>query len=219
MRFLCLHGKGTNSRIFESQTAALRYRLGNDHTYDFVEGSIPCDAALEVATFSSSDDEFFAYFDDVSPASCRQALEDLEAYIKSAGPFDGLMAFSIGAVLGATLLVQRAQTNAALPFRLAVFFCGGAPSDPSALNEDKFRFLDGAFDGEVLHLPTAHVLGKNDPRNPSWGPQLAKLCSSQLATTFVHERGHDIPSWHDQLGLERTVQCIQRTIDRAITSH
>ena len=25
--------------------AALRYRLGEEHTYDFVEGSIPCDAA------------------------------------------------------------------------------------------------------------------------------------------------------------------------------
>lgn len=165
------------------------------------------------------DDEFFAYFDDVSPASCRQALEDLEAYIQSAGPFDGLMAFSIGAVLGATLLVQKSQTNAPLPFRLAIFFCGGAPGDPAALYEDRFRILDGAFDGELLHLPTAHIWGKNDPRNPSWGPQLASLCSSHLESIFVHERGHDIPSWHDLVGLERTVQCIQRTIDRAITLH
>lgn len=173
----------------------------------------------DVATISPSDDQFFAYFDDVSPASCRQSLEDLEAYIKFAGPFDGLMAFSMGAVLGATLLVQRAQKKAVLPFRLAVFFCGGVPGDPSALDQGKSRLLDGALDGEVLHLPTAHVWGKNDARNPSWGPELAKLCSSQLATTFIHERGHDIPSWHDQASLERTVQCIQRTIDKAINSH
>ena len=146
-------------------------------------------------------------------------MADLEAYVETAGPFDGLMAFSMGAILGATLLVRKAQANAMLPFRLAVFFCGGVPGDPSALDRGESRLLNSSLDGEVLHLPTAHVWGKNDPGNPFWGPELAKLCSRQLATTFIHEGGHDIPSWQDKTGLEKSIQCIQRAIDRAVISH
>lgn len=29
------------SKIFEIQTAAIRYELGDNHIYDFVEGTIP----------------------------------------------------------------------------------------------------------------------------------------------------------------------------------
>ncbi|KAL9636599.1 MAG: hypothetical protein Q9204_002195 [Flavoplaca sp. TL-2023a] len=167
---------------------------------------------------SSGGDKFFAYFDEASAGSCRQSLIDLDAYIESAGPFDGLMAFSMGAVLGATLLVQRVQKNAVLPFRLAIFFCGGVPGDPSALDHNKIRFLNSASDGEILHLPTAHVWGKNDSGSLTWGPGLAELCNGQLATTFTHDGGHEIPGWNNSAGLERTVQCIQRAINRAIGS-
>ena len=41
MRFLCLHGMGTNSRIFEAQTAAIRYLLGSEHTFEFIDGAVP----------------------------------------------------------------------------------------------------------------------------------------------------------------------------------
>jgi len=36
---------GTNSRIFEMQTATIRYALGNQHIYEFVDGSFPATMA------------------------------------------------------------------------------------------------------------------------------------------------------------------------------
>jgi hypothetical protein len=58
MRFLCLHGIGTNNHVLEMQTgithtlndtremlllkdlaATVRYELGDTHTYEFVEGT------------------------------------------------------------------------------------------------------------------------------------------------------------------------------------
>ena len=174
--------------------------------------------SIDVDMISSEDRGFFAYFDDSSLSSCRQSLEDLEHYVKISGPFDGLMAFSMGAVLGATLLVRQAQNGAEVPFRLAIFFCGGVPGDPTALDQNAFRLLDSTTDGEIIGLPTAHIWAHNDPSTLS-SPELAKLCIAQLKTTFIHECGHNIPSWNDKNALDKTVQCIQKTIDRAMTFH
>ena len=41
MRFLALHGSGTNNAVFESQTAAFRYKLGEEHTFEFLEAPHP----------------------------------------------------------------------------------------------------------------------------------------------------------------------------------
>lgn len=44
MKFLCLHGMGTNSRILESQIAGICARL-EGHDFVFVDGQVECDAA------------------------------------------------------------------------------------------------------------------------------------------------------------------------------
>lgn len=44
MRFLCLHGMGTNSRILEAQIVGICARL-EGHDFVFVEGEVECDAA------------------------------------------------------------------------------------------------------------------------------------------------------------------------------
>ena len=58
---------------------------------------------------SSPTDEFFCYLDPKSPASCQKALSDLDSYIASEGPFDGVMAFSQGAGLAASLMIYHQQ--------------------------------------------------------------------------------------------------------------
>jgi hypothetical protein len=41
MRFLCLHGIGTNNHIFKMQTAALRYALDEKDTeYIWAQGTV-----------------------------------------------------------------------------------------------------------------------------------------------------------------------------------
>ena len=46
MHFLCLHGRGTNGRIFEAQTAAIRQAVGSGHTYEFIDGGVVAPAAF-----------------------------------------------------------------------------------------------------------------------------------------------------------------------------
>lgn len=51
MRFLCLRGMGTNSRIFEAQLAAIRYTLGPQHTFGFLDAPVPAQTAPGVPSF------------------------------------------------------------------------------------------------------------------------------------------------------------------------
>jgi hypothetical protein len=77
MRFLCLHGKGSNSRILEKQLStvlfclkwnppsyssdlillvgAVQYQLGNGHQFEFVEGTVEDKPALGVHRESIQD--------------------------------------------------------------------------------------------------------------------------------------------------------------------
>lgn len=54
--------------------------------------------------------ESFSYFDE-SAASITGAVVDLAQYIAAHGPFDGVIGFSQGAVLAATLIIAQRQTH------------------------------------------------------------------------------------------------------------
>lgn len=178
--------------------------------------------STELESLFSPDEEFFSWFDETSPENCRQALDDLETYIASEGPFDAVMAFSQGATLAATLMVRRSKQDAESltdpSFKCAIFMSGGVPGDPAALEQDKVRTLDHVTDGEVIRVPTAHVWGANDQRLSSFGPVLSKLCRATLRTVYVHDGGHEVPGPRNQAALNSTVMAVQRTIDMVLSA-
>ncbi len=45
MRFLCLHGMGTNHQIFEAQLAQVSNQLVGQHEFVFVNGEVDCEPA------------------------------------------------------------------------------------------------------------------------------------------------------------------------------
>ncbi|GLA09257.1 hypothetical protein AnigIFM60653_011336 [Aspergillus niger] len=124
------------------------------------------------------DDEFLMYVDDTAETR-RQVLTDMDNFLAmETEPFDGLLAFSLGAGCGASYLIHKMQqgtpTNR-LPFRFAVFFCGApalfgrpiretvaAPSmDAEIIGIDKAREGDSGKPSEVIEIPTAHIWGRN----------------------------------------------------------
>ncbi|KAI1179864.1 serine hydrolase FSH [Nemania sp. FL0916] len=218
MHFLCLHGMGTNSKVFESQTAALRYALGDHHTYEFVEGVMKTEIAPDLKGIFSENDQYFQYFDVDDAPSCRKAASDLEHFIAAEGPFDGVLAFSQGAALAATLMAQRWQRDpvaeAADPiFKCAIFFGAGLPCDPASLQGEHPQGLSAKLHGEVIHVPTTHVWGQKDPS--PYPPMLADLCKSELRQVYIHEGGHGIPGLQNGEALRESVRVIQRSISLA----
>ncbi|OJJ29916.1 hypothetical protein ASPWEDRAFT_299696 [Aspergillus wentii DTO 134E9] len=163
MHFLCLHGVGTNSKVLEMQTAALRYELGDGHTYDFVEGMFPYELAPEIKDFVSEGDQGFSYFDPNSTDASLRAVSDLQRLIVEDGPYDGILAFSQGMMLASTLLVhlqrqKAAGEIAAFPFKCAVFFSPRlGPLDYKELEAGKFVEVDGDAIPEFLSIPTTLI--------------------------------------------------------------
>ena len=173
---------------------------------------------------AGSHDEFLQYADDRSAASCKTALLDLERLVNEEGPFDGVIAFSQGAALAASLIVHKTRQLRNAPpsspgFRCAIFFSGGVPMDPSILSESKttFRPLSYEADGVVIEIPTAHIWGTNDDVYPTFGPVLSKLCKRDNRAEFIHSGGHDIPGPKNQEEVLKAVHAIKRTIERADT--
>ncbi|EHK99374.1 putative Uncharacterized hydrolase C22A12.06c [Glarea lozoyensis 74030] len=189
MKFLCLHGYGTNNKVFEMQTAALRYELGTHHTFEFVEGTVPAPMDPELQSLFSPSEQAFSYFDTFSTQSCQTALQNLTTYIQVEGPFDAILAFSAGATLAATYLAQSPNH----PFKCAIFLSGVSPIDPIVLKTGVFRSLDPETDGEMIVIPTAHVYGKRDTKFPGSSAILEKLCVGEKKAVLVHEGGHPIP--------------------------
>ena len=165
-----------------------------------------------ISTFASPSDEFFAYFDPESAESYTLALSDLISYIASEGPFDGIAAFSQGAGLAASLMINYDQNKKPQPFRFAIFFSGGVPT---RLDRGKSCLLDKGNEGVLIRLPTAHIWGKHDREYPTFGPVLSKLCAPEVYKTVVWEGGHEIPGLKDKSALGQTVAAIIETIGRA----
>lgn len=219
MRFLCLHGWGINSEIFEIQTAALRYHMGGDHTYEFVDGSFLCPALPGIEAIYGPQDECYAYFDPLSLSSICKATEDLKNYIAADGPFDGVIGYSQGAALAATLLVQDRAARPSHPtslFKCAIFLSGGVPFDPVAMGRSELRELDPAVDGEPITIPTANIWGLNDFDFPNTSPKLCKLCKAECRTEVIHQGGHEIPTLKGE-NLTNIVRAVQETIAAALS--
>ncbi|KAM0794238.1 serine hydrolase FSH [Usnea florida] len=209
---------GRTMRYSNSTTTALRYELADGHTFDFVEGSLPSPMAPEIHPFFPADGQYFKYFDLDSAESMRKALSDLERYVEEEGPFDGVMAFSVGGTLAAALIISKLikyqGRNNPLPFKCALFLSSGAPFDPAAALRDDIRNISPT-EGELIQIPTAHIWGSNDELARSTSVVLSDLCDRRLKTVFVHHLGHDVPGAGSHQALNGAVRAIRRTIDKS----
>ncbi|KFY90568.1 hypothetical protein V500_05128 [Pseudogymnoascus sp. VKM F-4518 (FW-2643)] len=129
MKFLCLHGMGTNSEVLEAQLAPIRAYMSPVHEFFFLDGQIECKAADGVAAIFPG--SFSCYYSKPTTQQLQAAFKLIAETILLDGPFDGLIGFSQGAALGASLLLHLAKTapSAMPPFKLAIFICASLPFD------------------------------------------------------------------------------------------
>ncbi|KAI9148332.1 Esterase citA [Paramyrothecium foliicola] len=219
MRFLCLHGRGTNSKIFEMQTAAIRYELGGNHSYDFVEGSTPAELdprTPDLKSMLTGHDQGFSYFREDDPASALACLLDLDAYVDAEGPFDGIMAFSQSVSLAGTWLVYRQRRR--LPsVRCCIFLSGGAMAlDPDLLLEGYMVPLPIGKMGQVVTIPTAHIYGALDPHGAA-AKEFSALCRAEVRSVYVHPGLHEVPGSGSGSSTKEIVNLTVNAIRRVIS--
>jgi hypothetical protein len=154
MKVLCLAGYGSSGRVFEKQTQQLRRLLPESTEYVFTEGEIECSrhpsksisrpmyCADNPAIPEAMPGPFYCWYKRVEPGPIRLAHELLYEVIEEEGPFDGVIAFSQGAALVMSMLMDHEINNAgARPLFgfAALFSCPIALSPDTKLNREVLR--------------------------------------------------------------------------------
>ena len=123
--------------------------------------------------------------------SIENAMKHLRKTLTESGPFQGVIGYSEGAAMAATLLVEeleRAETTGVPSTLKCGIFMGGAPPFRPAVGG--WYLWDEV--GEVLKVPTCHVIGVADPYLHC-ALALHSICDSDKAIIFDHGWGHTIP--------------------------
>ena len=125
------------------------------------------------------------------PWSVGVTLDYLYNVMEDEGPFDGVIGISEGASVAATLLIEDIQACKAKQtrsrFRCGIFYIG-AP----AWWADGSKAWLAEEHGQVIDLPTCHVMGMNDVFKEG-AEALLKICNSDKALVIADPGGHRIP--------------------------
>ncbi|KAI1375800.1 serine hydrolase FSH [Hypoxylon crocopeplum] len=128
MRFLCLHGAGTNSNVLDIQTGPIRDALDTNATFEFYDGFCEVETVEEIKNIFAG--PFYTWY---SPGlgghTLTEAKAELLDLIETEGPFDACLGFSQGAALLAAVILDHQARHPFGPnlFKLAIFVCGGSP--------------------------------------------------------------------------------------------
>lgn len=119
------------------------------------------------------------------------ALDPLFDYLDQNPEIEGILGFSEGAGIAASLIVEenkRRKANGRTPhLKCAVFMSGMPPTD---WNTGRFLLQDE--DGELISIPTFHIMGSQDAMI-SGVMALYNVCDPDTADLFDHGGGHIIP--------------------------
>lgn len=146
-RILCLHGGGTNARIFRAQCRVLEAQLKGRFRLCYAEGPFPSEAGPDVLSVYKQWGPFkgwISWLPDQQEIDNQTVEEEVRESLFVAmdadnrrggtGEWAGLLGFSQGAKLCASLLLSQQlrseswrRYNAGSNFRFAVLLAGSAP--------------------------------------------------------------------------------------------
>ncbi|KAJ4288368.1 hypothetical protein N0V90_011602 [Kalmusia sp. IMI 367209] len=188
---------------------------------------MPWKPAPGVKELSTAHEEYFRYVVEEDAITHLLSVEaDLSAFVHSEGPFDGILGFSEGALLAASLIIDQVKNpNSPFAFKCGIFFSAIGTVDYLALRKGELRALDPSVAGKVITIPTAHIWDPHDDFDPGMGDEflgiggpIRALCEDNTAEEFKHELKHEIPGSSGTVGVSESVRAISRTLERAATT-
>jgi Serine hydrolase (FSH1) len=212
-RILCLHGMGSNARIFEIQTRQLRRLLDPHFDFVFITAPIECDAGPEILPFFDGCGPFFRWLCSDDLEGQEKILLDLHRIIDDDAaateePFVAVMGFSEGASIATSLILdqqercRRTTIESNLSFRFVILLSAG--------NSPPFLFRDHVFFTQIkegtghdasrgmeehrVTIPSVHVLGLSDTRLTEGRDLLRRFYNDSISTVFECEGGHQLPT-------------------------
>ncbi|KAI9167842.1 Esterase LovG [Paramyrothecium foliicola] len=195
-RILCLHGGGVNAEVFELQCRGIIARLRPYFRLVFVDAPFPCSPHKAIVNVFGDQGPFYRWLPWLSDHSeidadvaAERILEAYQAGMRrdsaehgATGPWVGVLGFSQGAKIAASLLwcQERAAAQGLVPltsFRFGIIMAGSGPVLRLDRRLDPVRHIgepgrlalsydDWPADGRGEHAiaaPTLYVLGLLDP--------------------------------------------------------
>jgi predicted esterase len=151
------------------------------------------------------------------PSTCQASLALIRSYVAEHGPYDAVMAFSQGASVASTFILDEQRHNR-IPFRFAVFFSGVVPLDPEALEAGRARLMTGGrSEPYTIDIPTVLVIGDKDPNREECGARLSLLCQHPMKTEIYHPGGHEIPGRRMADSVNKVLTAIRRVANASVT--
>lgn len=220
-RLLCLHGGGTNARIFHMQCRSLQFALKSHFRLVFAEAPWPSLAGPDVLTVYADCGPFKRWVLTAEPNAVERQPRETWAGIETAlgdvmdaddrlgatGEWVAVLGFSQGAKIAASLLLlQQEGANGAMGrlgrsergFRFGVLMAGRGPLLPT--DWEKASWLGEKFDYEsnrkgdrLLRVPTLHVHGLQDPGLGYHQVLLEEWCDSDSTVLIEWEGNHRLP--------------------------
>lgn len=215
-RILCLHGGGTNARIFRAQCRTIRRLLSTTFRLVFAEAPFSSQAGPDVLSVYRTWGPFKCWLPwsatkqaDIKPYS---AIDRVEGSLKVAmegddqlgatGPWVGLLGFSQGAKMCASLLYSQQQLAEQLgPYhpkacrwRFAVLLAGRGPlvslqPGQPMMDEATSQVLVK----NALCVPTIHVHGMQDPGLEEHRMLLHSWCATGATRLMEWDGDHRVP--------------------------
>lgn len=227
-RILCLHGGGTNARIFRMQCRVLSRMLEPYFRFVYAEAPFESPAGPDVLSVYADYGPFkrwLRWLPDHPEVEDHAAIADIDAQLKDAmaaddragakGPWVGLLGFSQGAKLSASLLFRQqiraaklGRAKAGSDWKFAVLMAGRAPivnlepslfassmlSAPSQIGLSDRPDLVEMMKGEhVLKIPTIHVHGLKDPGLHLHRELLEDYCDPDTTRLIEWNGEHRVP--------------------------
>lgn len=175
--------------------------------------------SVELEGFFPANEEYYNYWGD-SMESKLKSVADLDSLLKEEGPFDGVIAFSQGAMLAMTYILREAKLHPSKhytepAFKVAIFFSAIQPVDSVLLEETGLETVVKVNgDHPLVRIPTAHFWGLDD-KSP-WAKdanEVSGLCDPEKRAVYIHNGGHEVPGGKDNNTLYRVVHNVRRTIE------
>ncbi|KAI6587408.1 hypothetical protein MCOR06_006349 [Pyricularia oryzae] len=225
-RILCLHGSGTNASIFQVQCRRLSTCLQPYFRLVFAEAPFVCLPGPDVGTVFADSGPFKRWLaDEKEHYSDAEVVATIDASLAAAmqgdtragatGPWVGLLGFSQGGKLAASLLYrqQRQQQPRASgdAWRFGVIMAGRGPTvclDPETCPSvllarpraellapplQKLDQAEAAKGHHVLRVPTLHVHGRFDPDLKYHKVLLHDYCEPSTARLLEWAGDHRVP--------------------------
>ncbi|PWY88370.1 hypothetical protein BO70DRAFT_359810 [Aspergillus heteromorphus CBS 117.55] len=222
-RILCLHGGGTNARIFRTQCRVIRRHLASFFRLVFVDAPFSSPPGPDVGRVYAKWGPFCNWFpmgvdpETISAEPDLRTIAPINEHIQTAmedddragatGPWVALLGFSRGAQIAGSLMLRQQQQQQQqqkqlqdTPVKTALE--AGTPTNfrfavlmagPAPLIPMTEIIDSGDTDKVLLRVPTVHVYGRNDSVLRPFKHLLDSCCAPDSIRKVEWDADHQVP--------------------------